>query len=77
MNESMLSGESIPVSKVPLPQLHHDQDYIDDDDEIYSPDTRHSKHTLFGGTIVVQTKPDPLSAVLFFILILIYLLDYF
>jgi len=43
MNESMLTGESVPVIKSDLPQS---------DWEIYSPST-HSKYTLFSGTEVI------------------------
>lgn len=47
MNESMLTGESLPVIKSSLPNLSS---------EIYT-DKGAEKHTLFGGTIVVMTKP--------------------
>lgn len=46
VNESMLTGESIPETKTPL---------IKQDDEIYSPQT-HKRHTLFCGTQVIQTR---------------------
>ena len=46
-NESMLTGESIPVMKSNLPNVS---------DEIYR-DKGSEKYTLYGGTIVIQTKP--------------------
>ncbi|XP_072442697.1 polyamine-transporting ATPase 13A2 isoform X5 [Chiloscyllium punctatum] len=45
VNESMLTGESIPVMKTPLP----------DQDMNYSPE-EHKRHTLFCGTEVLQSK---------------------
>lgn len=47
LNESMLTGESVPVTKTPLSQQ--------EDEEIYSPEG-HKRHTLFAGTKVVQTR---------------------
>ncbi|XP_041061869.1 cation-transporting ATPase 13A2 isoform X3 [Carcharodon carcharias] len=44
-NESMLTGESVPVMKTPLP----------DQDVNYSPE-EHKRHTLFCGTRVLQSK---------------------
>lgn len=49
VNESMLTGESVPVTKAALPQIDHD------DEEIYDPE-RHKRHTLFSGTAVIQTR---------------------
>ncbi|XP_074601834.1 polyamine-transporting ATPase anne boleyn isoform X2 [Brevipalpus obovatus] len=46
VNESMLTGESVPVTKIPL--LYHE-------DEFYNP-KEHAKHTLFCGTKVIQTR---------------------
>ena len=46
MNESMLTGESIPVTKTTCP---------DDTDILYN-DREHSKHTLNCGTEVIQTR---------------------
>lgn len=45
VNESMLTGESIPVMKASLPK----------NNEVYS-ETETSRHTLFGGTSVVQVR---------------------
>ncbi|XP_076451738.1 polyamine-transporting ATPase 13A3-like isoform X2 [Babylonia areolata] len=47
VNESMLTGESVPVTKTPL--THQE------DGEIYSAEV-HKRHTLFAGTHVVQTR---------------------
>jgi cation-transporting ATPase 13A2 len=61
LNESMLTGmppycvfnklqgESIPVIKTPLPE--------NDDKTVYSVEAD-NKHTLFAGTIVVQSRPS-------------------
>jgi cation-transporting ATPase 13A2 len=46
LNESMLTGESIPVVKSQFPK---------ESEEIYSP-LKHKNNTLFAGTIVLQTK---------------------
>lgn len=46
VNESMLTGESVPVTKTQL---------SGHDDEIYSP-VVHKKYTLFAGTQVLQTR---------------------
>ncbi|XP_067207720.1 polyamine-transporting ATPase 13A3 isoform X2 [Linepithema humile] len=46
LNESMLTGESVPVTKTPVPSSN---------DVIY--DTKeHARHTLFCGTRVIQTR---------------------
>ena len=50
VNESMLTGESVPVMKSALPHA----DASDEDDE-YDPE-RHKRHTLFSGTDVIQTR---------------------
>ena len=50
------AGESVPVTKTPLPQ----------DSAPYSPD-RHKRHTLFCGTQVIQTRfyaNTPVTAVI-------------
>lgn len=46
INEAILTGESIPVMKTSLPKI---------ESEIYEPKSA-SKHTLFGGTSVIQTR---------------------
>lgn len=46
VNESMLTGESVPVTKTPLPMRN---------DVFYNP-REHARHTLFSGTRVVQTR---------------------
>ena len=49
MNESMLTGESVPVTKTPLPSGK---------DEIKQTFTieEYKRHTLFSGTEVIQTR---------------------
>ncbi|XP_069105688.1 polyamine-transporting ATPase 13A3-like [Argopecten irradians] len=47
VNESMLTGESVPVTKTPL--THQE------DEEIYSSEA-HKRHTLFSGTHIMQTR---------------------
>ncbi|XP_013403365.2 probable cation-transporting ATPase 13A3 [Lingula anatina] len=49
VNESMLTGESVPVTKTPLPNQP-------DSDEVFSPDDVHKRYTLFCGTQVIQTR---------------------
>ena len=46
VNESMLTGESIPVIKIPLPHNNH---------EAYNPD-EDKNYTLYSGTEVIQNK---------------------
>ena len=46
VNEAMLTGESVPVTKTPISQF---------EDEIYN-DRYHQKHTLLCGTEVIQTR---------------------
>ena len=71
-NEAMLTGESIPVIKTPV---------VHDDEDIFDPkSSKHSKHTLYGGTQIIQTKAQhyPLVLLLFnFIFYLILFLIYF
>ena len=45
VNESMLTGESIPVMKSSLPLIINDKESME-------------KHTLYGGTRVVQTRSE-------------------
>uniref|UniRef100_H3B7S7 Polyamine-transporting ATPase 13A2 n=1 Tax=Latimeria chalumnae TaxID=7897 RepID=H3B7S7_LATCH len=49
VNESMLTGESIPVLKTPLPCSGHAAS------SAYSPE-EHKRHTLFCGTQIIQAK---------------------
>ena len=49
INESALTGESVPVAKVTIPHREHDIFHLD----VHGP-----KHVLFNGTGVVQTRPD-------------------
>ena len=42
---AMAAGESVPVMKTPLPQV----------EEAFNPD-KYKRHTLFGGTHVIQTR---------------------
>ncbi|KAM7107798.1 polyamine-transporting ATPase 13A3 isoform 3-T6 [Ciconia maguari] len=53
VNESMLTGESVPVTKVNLPNPSEYPKAMGD--EIYSPEM-HKRHTLFCGTNVIQTR---------------------
>lgn len=46
LNESMLTGESVPITKTPFPNIPN---------LFYDP-KEHSKHTLFCGTEVIQTR---------------------
>jgi len=54
MNESMLTGESIPITKTTCP----------DDSSILYNDREHSKHTLNCGTEVIQTRSPKGQAVM-------------
>jgi len=49
VNEAMLTGESVPVTKSCLSKLDEDSD------EVYSPES-HKRNTLFAGTSVIQTR---------------------
>lgn len=53
VNESMLTGESVPVTKTNLPNPSVDVKGMGE--EQYSPET-HKRHTLFCGTTVIQTR---------------------
>uniref|UniRef100_A0A8C6XF84 Polyamine-transporting ATPase 13A3 n=1 Tax=Naja naja TaxID=35670 RepID=A0A8C6XF84_NAJNA len=53
VNESMLTGESVPVTKTNLPNPSKDCQALED--EVYDPDG-HRRHTLFCGTTVIQTR---------------------
>ncbi|GAB5576555.1 polyamine-transporting ATPase 13A3 isoform X1 [Prionailurus iriomotensis] len=53
VNESMLTGESVPVTKTNLPNPSVDIKGMGD--EFYSPEI-HKRHTLFCGTTVIQTR---------------------
>ena len=48
VNESMLTGESVPVTKTPLPMSKDPSEKYDSKE--------HAKHTLFCGTKVIQTR---------------------
>ncbi|CAI4229537.1 unnamed protein product [Auanema sp. JU1783] len=50
VNESMLTGESVPITKVALPDDHSDAHFHLE---------KHSKHILFCGTDVLQTRFYP------------------
>ncbi|XP_006819618.1 polyamine-transporting ATPase 13A3-like [Saccoglossus kowalevskii] len=51
VNESMLTGESVPVTKTPLPHSHD----VSEESAFYNPD-EHKRHTLFCGTHIIQTR---------------------
>eukprot|EP00117_Sycon_ciliatum_P023123 scpid7000/ scgid19742/ Probable cation-transporting ATPase 13A3 len=55
VNESMLTGESVPVTKMPLPDLPSPHDPATHPSNQYCP-SRHKRHTLFCGTKVIQTR---------------------
>ncbi|TRY64847.1 hypothetical protein DNTS_028716 [Danionella cerebrum] len=54
VNESMLTGESVPVTKTDLPNPQRDRK-CEDGDVTYSTE-EHKRHTLFCGTNVIQTR---------------------
>ncbi|XP_060797743.1 polyamine-transporting ATPase 13A3 isoform X2 [Neoarius graeffei] len=54
VNESMLTGESVPVTKTNLPNPQQG-DKGSEGDKVYSVD-EHKRHTLFCGTNVIQTR---------------------
>ncbi|XP_069830492.1 probable cation-transporting ATPase 13A5 isoform X2 [Dendropsophus ebraccatus] len=53
INESMLTGESVPVTKVPLPNVDNGIPW-----KVQSGENYHT-HVLFCGTEVIKTKPPP------------------
>uniref|UniRef100_A0A0K0EYM5 Cation-transporting ATPase n=1 Tax=Strongyloides venezuelensis TaxID=75913 RepID=A0A0K0EYM5_STRVS len=53
VNEAMLTGESVPVTKVPLPE--EDYESNNDRETIFSL-KEHSRHVLFCGTTVLQSR---------------------
>ncbi|XP_067049944.1 polyamine-transporting ATPase 13A3-like isoform X4 [Acropora muricata] len=57
VNESMLTGESVPVTKTPLPNAKRSPGYSEEEREQlpYNPE-RQKRHTLFSGTRVIQTR---------------------
>ncbi|GAB6018631.1 hypothetical protein CHUAL_000313 [Chamberlinius hualienensis] len=52
VNESMLTGESVPVTKTPIPKVGNQKGSRD----MPYHSKEHSKHTLFCGTKVIQTR---------------------
>ncbi|XP_078063851.1 polyamine-transporting ATPase 13A3 isoform X2 [Mustelus asterias] len=54
VNESMLTGESVPVTKISLPNPIMSSKGLEED-EIYNPE-KHKRHTLFCGSTVIQTR---------------------
>ncbi|CAN7985648.1 unnamed protein product [Ixodes hexagonus] len=52
VNESMLTGESVPVVKTPLPNPGASQPSLD---VAFHP-KEHARHTLFSGTRIIQTR---------------------
>ncbi|XP_052082526.1 polyamine-transporting ATPase 13A3-like isoform X6 [Mytilus californianus] len=52
VNESMLTGESVPVTKTPLPNTKMSKSQ----DDIFFNIKEHSRHVLFCGTHIIQTR---------------------
>ncbi|XP_040284267.1 probable cation-transporting ATPase 13A3 [Bufo bufo] len=64
VNESMLTGESVPVTKTNLPDPSTNSRGVED--ELYNTET-HKRHTLFCGTNVIQTRfyaGEPVKAII-------------
>ncbi|XP_033642678.1 probable cation-transporting ATPase 13A3 isoform X2 [Asterias rubens] len=62
VNESMLTGESVPITKTPLPCPPMG---VDDHPLMFDPEN-HKRHTLYCGTEILQGRPvgkQPISAV--------------
>ncbi|KAM7445100.1 hypothetical protein ABFA07_006360 [Porites harrisoni] len=56
VNESMLTGESVPVTKTPLPHSKRSSSSsAEQKEKQYNPE-RDKRHTLFSGTKVIQTR---------------------
>lgn len=56
VNESMLTGESVPVTKTPLPNSKRSSSFpAEEREQSYNPE-RQKRHTLFSGTRVIQTR---------------------
>ena len=59
VNESMLTGESVPISKTSLQRnrltSYNSTSSFKEEEKIYV-EKEHSKHTLFRGTQVIQTR---------------------
>ncbi|XP_041034738.1 probable cation-transporting ATPase 13A3 isoform X1 [Carcharodon carcharias] len=66
VNESLLTGESVPVLKTSLPvPARCANGTVQEEEEMYSPES-HKRHTLFCGTAVIQTRfysGEPVKAV--------------
>lgn len=52
VNESMLTGESVPITKTPLALANQSKLHLDG----YYDEKEHGKHTLFCGTTIMQTR---------------------
>ncbi|GCB83616.1 hypothetical protein scyTo_0024295, partial [Scyliorhinus torazame] len=56
VNESLLTGESVPVLKTNLPvPARCANGTVQEEEEVYSSEN-HKRHTLFCGTSVIQTR---------------------
>ena len=62
LNESMLTGESVPVTKTPIPSSN----------DIYYDTKEHARHTLFCGTRILQTRYFGTEKVNIFVLFLFF-----